>query len=165
VKEEYHPACCQRITFGGSQFGCVVVKLKDADKALEVPWALVLKPIPILGTVVLLGAVVQLILGFVVAGGMDSLVGVHVLFGIVGLALVIALAAIVFSAKTATLYSKLTMIILTIVVLAQVGLGLQLFGGAESLALSHEANGFVVIILSLLMGGITFWSAKRKAKV
>ncbi len=142
----------------------MAVKLKDADAALEPGWVFVLKLIPVLGTVVLLGAVVQLILGFVVAGGMDSLVGVHILFGIVGLALVIALAAIAFRAKTATLYSKLTMIILTIVVLAQVGLGFQLLGGAESLTLPHEANGFVVIILSLLMGGITFWSTKRKVK-
>jgi hypothetical protein len=126
--------------------------------------AFVLKSVPVLGTVVLLGAVVQLILGFVVAGGMDSLVGVHILFGFVGLILIIALLAIAFRAKTATLYSKLTIAILTIVVLAQVGLGYQLFNGAESLALSHEANGFVVIILSLLMGGITFWSAKRKVK-
>jgi hypothetical protein len=125
---------------------------------------MVLKPIPVLGTVVLVGAVVQLILGFVVAGGLDSLVGVHILFGIVGLALVIVLLVITFRAKTATLYSKFAMIILTIVVLAQVGLGLQLLGGAESLVLSHEANGFVVVILSLLMGGITFWSAKRKVK-
>ena len=123
-----------------------------------------MKLVPVLGTVVLLGAVVQFILGFVVAGGMDSLVGVHILFGIVGLALVIALLAIAFRAKTATLYSKLAMIILTIVVLAQVGLGLQLLSGTESLILSHEANGFVVVILSLLTGGITFWSAKRKVK-
>ena len=143
---------------------CAAVKLKDADAALEHRRTLVLKPIPVLGTVVLVGAVVQLILGFVVAGGMDSLVGVHILFGIVGLALVIVLAAIAFRTKTATLYSKLAMVILTIVVLAQVGLGFQLLSGAESLALSHEANGFVVIILSLLVGGITFWSAKRKVK-
>lgn len=142
----------------------MAVKLKDADAALEPGWVFVLKLIPVLGTVVLLGAVVQLILGFVVTGGMDSLVGVHILFGIVGLALVVALAAIAFRAKTATIYSKLTIIILTIVVLAQVGLGFQLLSGAESLTLLHEANGFVVIILSLLVGGITFWSAKRKVK-
>jgi len=142
----------------------VAVKLKDADHALEPRGRLALKPIPVLGTIVLLGAIVQLILGFVVAGGMDSLVRVHILFGFVGLALVIALLVIAFRTKTATLYSKLAMIILVIVVLAQVGLGLQLLGGAESLALSHEANGFVVIILSLLTGGITFWSAKRKIK-
>lgn len=123
-----------------------------------------LKPVPILGTIVLVGAVIQLALGFVVAGGMDALVGVHILLGIAGLILVIALAAIAFRAKTATLYSKLTIIILTIVVLAQVGLGYQLFNGADNLALSHEANGFVVVILALLMGGITFWSSKRQLK-
>ncbi|MGA2789861.1 MAG: hypothetical protein ABSF00_03715 [Candidatus Bathyarchaeia archaeon] len=143
----------------------MAVKLKGADGALELRLAFVLKPVPVLGTVVLLGAIVQLILGFVVSGGMDSLVGVHVLFGLVGLALVIVLAVIAFRAKTATLYSKLAMVILTIVVLAQVGLGLQLLSGTESLMLSHEANGFVVVILSLLVGGITFWTAKRKVKV
>ena len=142
----------------------MAVKLKGADGALGLRWAFVLKPVPVLGTIVLLGAVVQLILGFVVSRGMDSLVGVHVLFGLVGLALVIVLAAIAFRAKTATIYSKLAMLILTIVVLAQVGLGLQLLSGTESLILSHEANGFVVVILSLLVGGITFWTAKRKIK-
>jgi hypothetical protein len=123
-----------------------------------------LKTVPVLGTIVLVGAVIQLILGFVVAGGMDALVGVHIVLGIAGLILVITLAAIAFRAKTATLYSKIVITILTIVVLAQVGLGYQLFNGADELAVSHEANGFVVIILSLLMGGITFWSAKRKIK-
>ena len=123
-----------------------------------------MKPVPVLGTIVLVGAVIQLVLGFVVAGGMDALVGVHMVLGIAGLILVIALAAIAFRANTATLYSKVTIILLTIVVLAQAGLGFQLFNGAEGLAVSHEANGFVVIILSLLMGGITFWSAKRKIK-
>jgi hypothetical protein len=154
------PGAC----FGRSQFSCADVKLKNADAAFEHRETWVLKPIPVLGTVVLLGAVVQLILGFVVTGGMDSLVGVHMLLGIVGLALVVALAAIAFRVKTATIYSKLTIIILTVVVLGQVGLGFQVLSGAESLTLLHEANGFVVIILSLLMGGITFWSAKRKVK-
>ena len=103
-------------------------------------------------------------LGFMVTGGMDALVGVHMLIGVAGLILVIALAAIAFKAKTATLYSKIAITILTIVVLAQVGLGYQLFNGADNLALSHEANGFVVVILALLTGGITFWSSKRKLK-
>jgi len=122
------------------------------------------KTVPVLGTIVLVGAVIQLILGFIVAGGMDALVGVHIMLGIAGLVLVIVLAAIAFRAKTATLYSKIVITILAIVVLAQVGLGYQLFNGTDELAVSHEANGFVVIILSLLMGGITFWSAKRKIK-
>ena len=139
--------------------------LKTQTLRSELRGTLVLKTVPVLGTIVLLGAVVQLILGFVVTGGMDALVGVHMLVGVAGLILVIALAAIAFRAKTATVYSKVTITILTIVVLAQVGLGYQLFNGAEGLAVMHEANGFVVIIVSLLTGGITFWSAKRKVKV
>jgi len=124
-----------------------------------------LKTVPVLGTIVLVGAVIQLILGFVVAGGMDSLVGIHMVFGVLGLILVIALAAIAFRTKTATLYSKIAITILTLVVIAQVGLGVQLLNGADELAVSHEANGVVIIIFSLLMGGITFWSARRKVKV
>ena len=124
-----------------------------------------MKTVPVLGTFVLVGAVIQLILGFVVAGGMDSLVGIHMVFGVLGLILVIALAAIAFRTKTATLYSKIAITILTLVVIAQVGLGVQLLNGADELAVSHEANGVVIIIFSLLMGGITFWSARRKVKV
>lgn len=98
------------------------------------------------------------------AGGSEALRGTHILLGIIGLILVIALTVIAFRAKTATVYSKLTITILTIVVLVQVGMGFQLLGGAEGLVLSHEANGFVIIILSLLMGGMTFWSARRQIR-
>ena len=141
----------------------MATKLKDANTPLELE-ELFLKTVPVLGTIVLVGAVIQLILGFVVAGGMDALVGVHMALGVLGLILVIALTAIAFRAKTATLYSRITIILLTLVVIAQVGLGVQLFNGADALAVSHEANGFVIIILALLMGGITFWSSKRKIK-
>jgi hypothetical protein len=44
-------------------------------------------------------------------------------------------------------------------------MGFQLLGGADMLATSHEANGFLVVGLSLLTGGITFWSAKKQAQV
>lgn len=125
---------------------------------------LVVKAVPILGTLVLLGAIIQVALGFQVAGDSEALRGIHMLFGIVGMMLVVALTAIAFRAKTATVYSKITMTIVTIVVLVQVATGFQLLGGAEELVLSHEANGFVIVILSLLMGGITFWSAKRQIK-
>jgi hypothetical protein len=46
------------------------------------------KFVPVLGTLVLLGAIVQVVLGFQVAGGSDVLVGPHILFGLIGLILV-----------------------------------------------------------------------------
>lgn len=125
---------------------------------------LVVKAVPILGTLVLLGAIIQVVLGFQVAGDTEILRGIHILLGIAGLILVVALTVIAFRDRTATVYSKIAMAIVTIVVLVQAAIGFQLLGGAEGLVLSHEANGFVIIILSLLIGGITFWSAKRQIR-
>lgn len=123
------------------------------------------KATPVLGTIVLVGAVGQLVLGFEVAGGLDTLRGLHVLFGVVGLVLVFALLVIAFRAKTSTIYSKVTIAVLAIVVLIQVGLGSQLLGGPNELMLPHEVNGFLIILLALVMGGITTWTARRRSNV
>lgn len=120
------------------------------------------KPIPVLGTLVLIGSIIQVVFGFQVAGGAQGLRDTHMLIGTVGLVLVIALAIIAFRVKTATIYSKATMTILVIVVLVQVIMGFQILGGAQALVVSHEANGFLIVILSLLTGGITFWGAKKR---
>ncbi len=122
-----------------------------------------MKLTPILGTLVVLGAIAQIVLGFQLAADVDAVRGIHILFGIVGLVLVVGLAVIAFRAKSATVYSRLTMSVLLVVVLAQVGLGFQLLGGAEPLVVWHEAGGFLILILSLATGGMTFLNAKRKA--
>ena len=121
------------------------------------------KPIPVLGTLVLLGAIVQIVFGFQVAADVEAFRGVHILFGIVGLVLVAVLAVIAFRSKSASIYSKLIIVVLTIVVLLQVGLGFQLLGGSESLVVSHEANGLLIVMFSLAMGGVTFMSAKKRS--
>jgi hypothetical protein len=127
----------------------------------ERSWVFVVKPVPILGTLVLLGAIVQIVFGFQVVADVEAFRGVHILFGIVGLVLVAVLAVIAFRSKSASIYSKLIIVVLTIVVLLQVGLGLQLLGGEEGLVVSHEMNGFLIVFLSLAMGGVTFMSAKK----
>lgn len=120
------------------------------------------KLVPVLGTLVLLGAIVQVVFGFQVAGGSEMLRGPHILFGLIGLIFVIALAAIAFRTKTSTVYSKITITILAVVVLLQIVLGFQLLGGAEAMVTSHEANGFLVVLLSVVMGGITSMSARKQ---
>jgi hypothetical protein len=127
-------------------------------------WIVSVKPAPILGTIVLIGAFVQVVLGFQVAAHIQGLRDVHVGVGIMGLVLVVALAALAFRAKAGTVYSKLTMTILTVVVLLQVILGFQLLQGANALLVSHEAGAFVIVLLSLLTSGITFWSGTRKTQ-
>jgi len=122
-----------------------------------------LKLAPLLGTVALVGVVVQVILGLEITGaGMDSLIMPHVLIGILGLVIIIVLAVMAFRVKTATIYSKLTITILTIVVLLQLGLGFQLLQGADAMITSHEANGFLILILTVAMGAVTMQSARKR---
>ena len=121
-----------------------------------------MKLAPLLGTVALAGVIVQVILGLEITGaGLDNLIMPHVLIGVLGLIIIIVLDITAFRAKTATIYSKLIITILTIVVLLQVGLGFQLLQGVDAMITSHEANGFLILILTLLMGGVTMQNARK----
>jgi len=98
----------------------------------------------------------------ITGAGMDSLIMPHVLIGILGLVIIIVLAVMAFRVTTATIYSKLIITILTIVVLLQVGLGFQLLQGADAMISSHEANGFLILILAVAMGAVTMQSARKR---
>jgi len=117
---------------------------------------------PVLGSLVLFGVIIQIILGFQISAGADDLIGAHLLIGVIGLVLVVTLTALAFRERSAPSYAKLIMIILLLVVLAQVGLGFQLLNGGDTLTISHEANAFVILILSLLMGAATMKAAKKQ---
>jgi len=125
-----------------------------------------LKFAPLLGTIALVGVVVQVILGLEITGaGVDSLIMPHVLIGILGLLIIIVLAVTAFRTKTATIYSRLIITVLTIVILLQVGLGFQLLQGADAMIPSHEANGFLILILTVAMGAVTMHSARRRPQL
>ena len=120
------------------------------------------KFVPLLGTLVLIGVVVQVILGFQVAADVPGLRDPHMAIGILGLILVLVLAGFAFKSKTSTIYSKVTMSVMTVVVILQVVLGFQVLSGAEMLVTSHEMTGFLLLLLALLTGGITFWNSKKQ---
>lgn len=124
-----------------------------------------MKLAPLLGTVALVGVIVQVILGLEITGaGLDNFIMPHALIGVLGLIIVIVLAITTFRAKTATTYSKLIITILTIVVLLQIGLGFQIFlQGADAMIPSHEANGFLILILTVMMGAVTMQTARKHA--
>ena len=122
-----------------------------------------MKLAPILGTVALIGVIVQVILGLEITGaGVDSFIMPHVMIGVLGLVIIIVLAIMAFRVKTATIYSRLIITILTIVVLLQVGLGFQLLQGVDAMIPSHEANGFLILILTVVMGAVTMQSARKR---
>ena len=121
-----------------------------------------MKVVPVFGTLVLVGAIIQVALGFQIVSGMNTLSAVHILIGLVGLVLVLGLTVIALKTKAASIYSKITMLVLAVLVVIQVGLGMQLLGGADALAVTHEANGILIIILSLITGGLTMQNAKRQ---
>jgi lysylphosphatidylglycerol synthetase-like protein (DUF2156 family) len=119
------------------------------------------KLVPILGTIVLIGAIFQVVLGFQVAADVQGLRDIHMGIGIFGLVLVVTLAVLAFRAKTGIVYSEITMTVLTIIVVLQVLLGFQLSQGADVMLVSHEATAFVIVLLALLTGGMTYWSITR----
>ena len=121
-----------------------------------------MKTVPVLGTLVLIGAIIQVGLGLQISwASMDSLIPVHMVIGIVGLLLVLALTAIAVKAKAATSV-KAAMVVLLILVFVQVGSGMQLLGGADQLTVMHEANGILIVLLSLVAGGLTMMNARRQ---
>lgn len=120
------------------------------------------KVVPVLGTLVLLGAIVEVFLGFQVANDIGSLRIPHIFMGLVGLVLVAVLAGISFRSKISTRYSRLVVAILTILVLLQIFLGFQVLGGTDSMTNSHEVNGVLILVLALVLGGITSTTARRQ---
>jgi len=121
-----------------------------------------MKTVPVLGTLVLIGAIIQVGLGLQISwASMDSFIPVHMIIGIAGLVLVLALTVIAVKAKAATSV-KVAMVVLLILVFVQVGLGMQLLGGADQLAVMHEMNGILIVLLSLVAGGLTMMNARRQ---
>lgn len=121
--------------------------------------------VPVLGTIVLLGAIVHVVLGFQVAADVQGLRAIHMGIRILGLVLVVGLAVLAFRAGAGIVHSKVVMSILAIIVLVQVVLGFQLLQGADALLVSHEAGAFLIMLLALVTGGITFWNGTRKIQV
>ena len=122
-----------------------------------------MKLAPLLGTVALVGVIVQVILGLEITGAdLDTLTMPHALIGVLGFALIVVLAVTAFRAKTSTLYSKIIITILTVLVLLQVSLGWQLLQGSDAMITSHEANGFLILILTLAMGAVTMQNARKR---
>lgn len=117
-----------------------------------------MKIVPILGAAVIVGLLLQIYLGFSVAGGALSQ-SIHIAIGLVGLAIAVAFVALSLRSKTATKASKITMIVFLILVLAQTWLGFSVMTGSGSLATSHTYTGIAVLAVALVAAGIT---ARRK---
>jgi hypothetical protein len=124
---------------------------------------ILVKFVPILGTIVLLGAIVQVLLGLQVAADVQGLRDIHMGVGILGLVLVMGLTVLAF--KAGVVYSKITMTILVIIVLVQIIMGFELLQENDALLFSHEANAFLIVALSLLTGGVTFWSGMKRTRI
>jgi hypothetical protein len=121
--------------------------------------------VPILGTIVLLGVIVQIALGFQVAADVQGLLVFHMAIGFLGFVFALALTVLAFRARAGTVYSKITMTVLGIIALLQVFLGFEHIQGADALLVSHEAGAFLILGLALVTAGVTFWSGTRKPQL
>lgn len=117
-----------------------------------------MKLFPILGGLILLGVLVQIVLGFAVERGTAGLSGIHASIGIAGLALVLLATALAWMRRTtAPLPNILLMAIVLVVVVVQVGLGLSmLFGSATDILIaSHEGTAFLILALVIVEAFLT----------
>ncbi len=121
----------------------------------------------LLGAVGAVGLVIQIVLGFAVAGTAhpteSAILVPHVVIGVAGLALVAYLTLSIFrsaSLGTARLVYGLTLLL----TLAQValGYGLILGGGAQGILMAHEGVAVLILIL-MAAGGMVSARARRMA--
>ena len=113
-----------------------------------------MKLVPILGAAVIVGLLLQIYLGFSASGGAISQ-SIHVGIGLVGLAIAIAFVALAFRSKSATMASKVTMVVFLVLVLAQTYLGFSVMTGASRFTTFHTLTGIGVLVVALVAAGIT----------
>jgi hypothetical protein len=103
------------------------------------------------GVVGAAGLIVQIVLGFSVAGGVSSplsplLLPVHMIIGLSGIALVAYLVARAYYVASGGL--KFLYLITFILVLAQVALGFRILSVSDQqLAMSHQGAGIAILVL------------------
>jgi hypothetical protein len=57
------------------------------------------------------------------------------------------------------------MSVLTIIVVLQAFLGFKLSQGADVMLMSDEATAFLIVLLALLTGAITYWSSTTLTRI
>ncbi len=112
------------------------------------------------------GLVIQIVLGFALAGSGDpsgsSLILPHMLIGVGGIALVAFLVANVLIAPTAMVV-RLVYGLALLLTFAQVALGFRILATSDtSLAMAHQGVALVILVL-LGLGGMLAARARRKA--
>ena len=116
--------------------------------------------IPVIGGLVILGVVVQLLLGYSL-GSASYLRNLHTILGIIGLTVIAGLAALAITRGTASNASRIVMALLTLFVASQVWLGVQRLGGGSYLAASHQYTGLVILGLVTIQAFISYTSHKK----
>jgi hypothetical protein len=114
-----------------------------------------MKIVPVLGALVLLGLIVQIIIGFIG----ETYSSIHTILGFAGAAVAILFVIVALKSKTATKVSKTIMFVFLVLVLSQTYLGFTVMT-TDTLRTSHLYTAFTILIVALAAAGIT---ARRKA--
>lgn len=113
---------------------------------------------------VLLGVIIQVGLGYSVAGGATRLKEIHTYVGYVGPALGVILTVVAWKSKTATAASKGLMATFLITLVIQVWMGQDLLLGSLRFVRYHEALGILLFVLAMGEAAVTSMSARRRHK-
>ena len=137
-----------------------------AIKPRQGPWGEIpLNRMAMLGAVAAVGLVIQIILGFALAGSGNptgsAIVYPHIVIGILGLVLVAYLAmSILRTAGSSTV--RLVYVLALLLTLAQVALGLDLLETASSSGVLMAHQGIALLILVLMAAGGALSARSRR---
>lgn len=119
-----------------------------------------MKLVGIIGTLIFLGIIVQIALGYLVATN-KSYLSIHIGIGIIGLILIGY--ELFYALKSNKQSVKILNSIALLLVLIQIGIGSSMIENeSEFLSIVHQANAYILLIVIGIIGYLTFTAARKE---
>lgn len=122
-----------------------------------------MKLVGIIGTLIFLGIIIQIALGYLVAAN-KSYLPIHIGIGIIGLILIGY--ELFYALKSNKQNVKILNSIALLLVLIQIGIGSSMIENeSEPLNIAHQANAYILLIVIGIIGYLTFTAARKEKAI
>ncbi len=122
-----------------------------------------MKLVGIIGTLIFLGIIIQIILGYIITT-YHYYLPAHISIGIIGLLLIAY--ELFYALKSNNKYVKILNAMALFLVLLQVGIGLNmLMNDSGILNVIHQTNAYILLIVIGTLGYLTFSASRKERKI
>jgi|GEM_PF-874680 heme A synthase len=122
-----------------------------------------MKLVGIIGTLIFLGIIIQIPLGYIVATNRNYL-PIHIGIGILGLILIGY--ELFYALKSNKQSVKILNSLALLLVLIQIGIGSNMIeNDSETLSIAHQANAYILLIIIGVIGYLTFSTARKEKTI